>query len=174
MSVGTGLKASALVCLPGLSMNGLMERVVREYLAQGFVVRGYYGGEGGTSLGFLYQISNASSASGNADSQIDGIERAARKLVEIERKSRLEIMASNPTNVEDSVFGHSYPEIRAYIALNEAMDLGARTVGLSVGFITGEANKDYALMYRVQSAHIALLFEAKFIIEEDVRTDEMP
>jgi protein arginine kinase len=177
MNVGTGIKASTLVCLPGLCLNGLMDRVMREYLAQGFVIRGYYGGEEGTSLGCLYQLSNASSASGNAESQIVGIEHAVRKLVEIERKSRLEALSSSPTTVEDSVFrAIVILKYARFIALNEAMDLLQRVrLGVNLGLITGVANKELtALMYRVQSAHIGFVIsDGSIIIEGDVRTDEM-
>lgn len=177
LDTGSGMKASILACLPALCMNGLLDRVMREYLSQGLSVRGYYGSDEGKSLGCLYHISNGSAASGDPESQIALMEQAAGKLADLERRSRQELLVSMPVTVEDSVFRAIVTAKYArFISLKEALDLVQRIkLGVNLGLITGLANKDLsALLYRVQSAHIAFVISGgSVIIEDDVRTDEM-
>jgi protein arginine kinase len=176
-NIGSGMKASVLVCLPGLCMGNLIDRVIREYLSQGFIVRGYYGSEAGTSLGCLYQISNSSAASVNIPAQIGQMEQATLKLIDLERRSRQDLASSSPTSLENNVFRAIVTAKYArFISLNEAVDLLQRIkLGLNLGLITGIANKDItALLYRIQTAHIGfLILSGSIIIEEDVKTEEL-
>ena len=176
-NVGSGMKISVLLCLPGLCLNGLLDRAVREFLAQGFVIQGYYGSEDGSSLGCLYQLSNGSSASGNVSSQISLMEQAAGKLVELEKRSRQELYASRPTSIEDTVFRAIVTAKYArFIGINESVRLLQNIrLGLNLGLITGIANRDLtALLYRIQTAHICFVISGgSIIIEEDVQTEEL-
>ena len=137
-SVGSGMTISVLACLPALCMNGLLDRVVREYLAQGFTIHGYYGSDEGSSLGCLYQLSNGSAAVGDSESQIRAMEQTAGKLVELERKSRKDLFNSTPTTVEDAVFRAIVTAKYArFISLREAVDLIRRIkLGLNLGLVT--------------------------------------
>ncbi len=176
LDAGSGLKASVLACLPSLCMGGLLDRVIREYLGQGFIIRGYYGSDAGTSLGCLYQLSNGSSASGDAESQLAQMERAAVGLAELERKARREVFATMPLTVEDSVFrAIAAAKYARFIPLPEAVDLIQRIkLGLTLGLVTGFGHKDLtALLYRIQSAHIGFVISGGDVtIEEDVRTED--
>jgi len=177
MNVGTGMKASTLLCIPAICMNGLLDRVMREYLSQGFVIKGYYGTDGNASLGCLYQLSNGSSATGDYEAQIGLVEQATRKLVDLERKSRQELLVTNPTTVEDTAFrAISTLKYARFLALPEAIDLLYRVrLGANLGLVTGISNHALtALMYRIQSAHIGFVISGgSVIIEEDVKSDEM-
>lgn len=175
--VGTGMKASVLLCLPGLCMNGLLDRVIREYLAQGFTVRGYYDSDGSASLGCLYQLSGGSSSAGDIPGQIGRMEQAAGKLADLERKSRAELYRTAPTTVEDTVFRAIVAAKYArFINLREAVDLIHRIkLGLSLGLVTGTTDRDLtALLYRVQTAHIGfVILNGSIIIEDDVVSEEL-
>jgi protein arginine kinase len=56
-NVGTGLRASAMVHLPGLCLAGHMEKVTRALSQDGLAVRGWLG-EGTEAAGNVFQISN--------------------------------------------------------------------------------------------------------------------
>ena len=56
-NVGTGLRASAMVHLPGLCLSGQMDKVTRALNQDGLAVRGWLG-EGTEAAGNIYQISN--------------------------------------------------------------------------------------------------------------------
>jgi protein arginine kinase len=176
-SVGSGMKASALLSLAALSMNGLLDRAIQECLAQGFTVTGYYGGKNGQSLGALYTLSNASSAAGTAASQLSDVERAAARLIELERRSRAELFAKEPNLVEDAVFrALAVAKYARYIALDEAFSLIQRIkLGLSLGLIAGISDADLtALLYRVQTAHcLFVLAGGEIALDGDVKTEQM-
>lgn len=177
MNIGSGMKASVVMGLSGLCMTGLIDRVIRDFLSQGFTISGYYGSEEGNSLGSLYQISNSSSASGDIPSQIAHIEIAVKKLVELERRSRRELATASPTTLENTVFRAIVAAKYArFISLRESIDLIQRIkLGLNLELITGICNKDLtALLYRVQSAHIGFVLSGgSIIIEEDVLTEDL-
>ena len=56
-NVGTGLRASAMVHLPGLCLAGQMDKVTRALNQDGLAVRGWLG-EGTEAAGNIYQVSN--------------------------------------------------------------------------------------------------------------------
>lgn len=174
---GTGLKASILVCLPALCLNGLLDRAIREFLSQGLSIRGYYGADNSGSLGCLYQISNGSASSGDAESQLAIMEQAALKLALLERKSRKDLLDTIPVTVEDTVFrAIVIAKYARFLPFKEAVDLLQRIrLGVNLSLITGIGNNDIsALLYRVQNAHITFVISGgSVIIEEDVKTDEM-
>lgn len=175
-STGTGIKASAVLCLSGLAMNGHLERVIRDYLANGFVLRGYYGQSNGLSLGCLYQISNLSASTGDSDSQLSVLNQAVTKLVELERKSRSELFRSRPTIVEDTVFRAIVTAKYArLLPLSEAIDLIHRIkLGVNVALIKGITNYNLtALLYRIQNAHLQFVISStSIIIEEELVSEE--
>jgi protein arginine kinase len=176
-NAGSGMSISVLACLPALCMNGLLDRVVREYLAQGFAIHGFYGSEESGSLGCLYQLSNGSAAAGDPEAQIRAMEQTAGKLVELERKSRKELFNAMPTTVEDAVFRAIVAAKYArFISHREALDLVRRIkLGLNLGLVTGIENRDLsALLFRIQNAHISFVISGgSVIIEKDVETDEL-
>ena len=56
-NLGTGLRASVMLFLPALTVNGIMPKVIRSISRLGLTVRGVYG-EGSEAEGYKYQISN--------------------------------------------------------------------------------------------------------------------
>jgi len=99
-NVGTGLRLSVMLHLPGLKMTNELEKVRRAAHDMGLAVRGFYG-EGSESPGEFYQISNQTTL-GKSDEMIllemereiiprvVGYERAARKNLISNRREQLE------------------------------------------------------------------------------------
>ncbi len=175
-STGTGLKISALVCLTGLSMNGLLDRVIRDFLANGFVLKGFYGQQNSTSLRCLYQVSNLSASHGDIDSQLSIMNQAVTRLVSLERKSRSELLRSKPTMIEDSIFRAIVTAKHArLLPLSEAIDLLHRIkLGVNLALIKGIGNHELtALLYRIQNAHLHFVLSGDSItIEGDIVSEE--
>lgn len=176
-NAGQAMRLSVLLSLSGLCMNGLIERVIRDYLAQGFIVRGYYGQRDSVSLGCVYQLSNYHSMAPDIDSLVVSMEQAAGKLVELERKSRNDLVTTKPTLVEDTVFRAVVAAKYArFLSFAEAIDLIQRIrLGVYAGLITGVGYTDIAsLLYRTQNAHISFIISGgSIIIEDDVATEEL-
>lgn len=175
-NTGSAMKISVLCSLQGLCLNGLLERVIREYLAQGFSIRGFFGSSRNTSLGCLYQLSGGSCSSGDIQSQITRMEQAAGKLAALERRCRTDLFEARKTELEDTVFrALSTAKYARFIGRDEAVDLIERIrLGLNLELVTGITNTELtALLYRIQSAHISFVISSgSIIIEEDVRQEE--
>lgn len=173
---GSGMRVSALLCLPGLCMGSLIDRALREYLGNGFDAQGYYGTRGEESLGFLYRLSLASSGGGSLESQLQRLEQGAAKLADLERKTREELYAQRPTQVEDAVYRSIVTAKYArFIGFDEAVSLlGTLRLGLELSLLTGLKPVDLAaLLYRVQNAHLSFVISGgSIIIEEDVTSEE--
>lgn len=176
-NVGTALKLSVLLCLPSLSMSGLIERIIREFLGQGFIITGFYGSDLKFSLGSLYQMSLISVSNGNSDNQLLVMAQGVAKLLELERKGRNELLLKRKTEIEDVVYRAIVTAKYArFISVTEGVSLLEKIrLGISLGMITGIAHKDLtALLYRIQTAHIHFVISTGSItIEEDVTTEEM-
>ncbi len=182
-NTGSGMKISALLNLPALEMTGLIERVIREFLSQQYIIRGYYGAGRDSaqsqvaSLGALYHISNASAGVGTIESQLAFMEQGAAKLVELERKAREDLWVRRKTEVEDAVFRAIVTAKYArFISLTEGVSLlGSLRLGLYLGLVTGVLHRDLtALLYRIQTAHIGFVISSTgIIIEEDITSEEM-
>ncbi len=177
LNSGTGMKVSVLASLPALCMSGMIDRVIRDFLASGFTITGTYPAEGSLSAGSLYQLSNTSACEGSVETQIRALEESGSKLIDLERKSRTELLASRSTRVEDTVFRAIVTAKYArFIAYAEAVDLIQRIrLGFALGLITGTTHADLtALLYRVQNAHIGfVILSGSIIIEEDIDSEEL-
>ncbi len=176
-SAGTGMKASVLLSLSGLVMTSLAERVIRESLSQGFLIRGYYTSGNNDSLGALYQICNASGANGDMESQIESLEMMVRRIIEMERRSREELLNTQPTSIEDIVYRAVVTARYArFIPVREGVELISRIkLGLHLGLVSGISDSALtALLYRIQNAHLGfVILGGSIIIEEDIKTEEM-
>lgn len=176
-NIGSALKFSVLFCLPSLSMSGLIERVIREFLGQGFIITGFYGSDIKFSLGSLYQMSMLSVSNGNTENQLQIMEQGVGKLLELERKARKELLSKRKTEIEDVVYRAIVAAKYArFISVTEGITLIEKIrLGINLGMITGIQNKDLtALLYRIQTAHIHFVISTgSIIIEEDVSAEEM-
>ncbi|ULQ59939.1 hypothetical protein K7I13_00910 [Brucepastera parasyntrophica] len=175
--VGSGMKTSVFLSLQGLHISGFIDRVIREYLAQGFIIHGYYGEKQDESLGSLYQFCNSSCASGDIDSQLAEIEEAIKKIVALERESRNELLAVKPTILEDiSYRAIVTAKYARFLSLQESIELLQDIkLGLSLGLITGVTHSALtALLFRIRNGHISFVIQNKSImLEEDIQTDEL-
>ncbi len=90
---GNGLSFKALLHLPALGGNGLIEKAFRGLLARGLAVRGFFGSDEG-SVGDVYEISTDRAFGQTMRGLAEDFEAALRAVVQAERKSREE-MARN-------------------------------------------------------------------------------
>lgn len=86
-NLGTGLRASVMLFLPALTINGLMPRVYRSIAPLGLTVRGMYG-EGSEAEGYMYQISNEVTLGVIEENILEQVEEAVRNIAELEEVER--------------------------------------------------------------------------------------
>lgn len=86
-NTGTGLRASALVHLPAVTLTKQMGTVIQAFGKIGFTVRGLYG-EGSEAEGNLYQLSNQTGMGRSEEDVIRSLIDACQQVTEQEREAR--------------------------------------------------------------------------------------
>ena len=102
-NVGTGVRVSAMLHLPGLKLINEIEKVRRAAKAMNLAVRGYYG-EGTEALGDIYQLSNQTTLGKTETDILTGFaDDIMPKIIEYERHARRRLMENRRQVVEDRV-----------------------------------------------------------------------
>jgi len=135
-NVGTGLRASILIHLPGLALTREIENVITRISKVGLMVRGFYG-EGTDVLGNLFQISNQTTLGRTEEEIIDSLAKVSKQIIEYEKGAQETLMKDAPEQIEDKVW-RSYGILSnaRVLASNEVMNLlSAMRLGLSLELI---------------------------------------
>lgn len=155
-NVGTGLRASVLVHLPGLVLTQEIGRVLQGISQVGLTFRGLYG-EGSEVVGNFFQISNQTTLGKSEEELIDHLQSLVQRVVEYERQARAVLLRDAPMVIEDKVW-RAYGLLRYAhsISFEEVMNLlsGVRLgVGLKLipGLSVFTLNQ---IMIFAQSAHL--------------------
>ena len=101
-NVGTGMRVSVMVFLPGLSMTGNINKVLEAVQGLGMNIRGVYG-EGTKAQGAMYQISNKQTLGISEKEIAKNIKNVTEKVIEQERIAR-KLLAKNRIELEDRVY----------------------------------------------------------------------
>lgn len=111
-NVGTGLRASVMLHLPGLVMTKRINRVLNAIAQLGLTVRGLYG-EGTEAHGNLFQVSNQITLGQSEEEIISKLEGVTQQLINQERSARSAVYKAKPWALEDRIY-------RAYGILTNA------------------------------------------------------
>lgn len=101
-NVGTGMRASILIHLPGVVLTKEIDRVLRGVLQLGLSVRGTYG-EGTQTKGYLFQISNQRTLGQSEEEIVETLTRMAHQIIEYERDAREYLATKMGLYIEDKV-----------------------------------------------------------------------
>ncbi len=101
-NVGTGLRASAMLHLPGLVMADQMEKVVRALNQDGLAVRGWFG-EGSEAVGSIFQISNQQTLGPSEADILRSLSGWLKTIIEQEENARLLLLQSDPEKFFDKI-----------------------------------------------------------------------
>lgn len=102
-NVGTGLRASVMMHLPGLVHTQQAVRILAALSQVGLAVRGIYG-EGTEALGNLFQISNQVTLGRTEEEIIDNLELATRQLIDQEHAARKVLLEQAQVQLENRVW----------------------------------------------------------------------
>ncbi|HET6441725.1 MAG TPA: protein arginine kinase [Phycisphaerae bacterium] len=101
-NVGTGMRASVMLHLPGLVLTRQIEKVFRAVARLRLAVRGLYG-EGTQATGDFYQISNQGSLGKSEQEILKTLDAAIPQIVEYEKQARAVLVAESPTPLDDKI-----------------------------------------------------------------------
>jgi protein arginine kinase len=159
-NVGTGLRASILIHLPGLVLTRDIDNVINRISKVGLVARGFYG-EGTDVLGNLFQISNQTTLGRSEDEIIDSLSKVTQQIIEYEMNSQETLMKDASDQIEDKVW-RSYGILlhARVLSSNEIMNLlSALRLGVSLKLIDEVSLDDINdLLIVTQPAHIQKYF----------------
>lgn len=136
-NVGTGLRASVMLHLPGLVFSGQIGSAIQGISKLRLAVRGLFG-EGTDNQGNFFQISNQSTLGESELQIIDRISSVIKQLINHEKNARLSLLEKNQYFLLDKV-GRSYGTLRhSYIVSSEdAMNaLSGIRMGVDMGMFS--------------------------------------
>jgi protein arginine kinase len=157
-NVGTGLRASVLIHLPGLVLTKEISKVLQGLAQVGLTFRGLYG-EGSEVVGNFFQLSNQTTLGKSEHDLLDHLAKMVRQVMDYEEQARQVLLRDAPAIIEDKVW-RAYGLLRfaRSLSFEEAMNLlsGVR-LGVGVGLIPDVSlytlNK---LLVHTQPAHLAV------------------
>lgn len=124
-NLGTGLRASVMMFLPGLTESGKIGALMKEVTSLGLTIRGLYG-EGSEAEGYIYQISNEVTLGVSEAQIIKEVESTVLQICQAERDQMQRLYVKNELLTMDKAkksFGVltnavmlSYGEFLAHIA----------------------------------------------------------
>lgn len=99
-NLGTGMRASVMMFLPGLTQNGGLKAVLPTLKENGLTVRGTFG-EGSTTEGCIYQISNERTLGVSEKDILDAVIDTTKMLCKQEGKAREEMLKKSGAELKD-------------------------------------------------------------------------
>jgi protein arginine kinase len=137
-NVGTGLRASVMMHLPGLVLTQQINQIVPAISQFGLVVRGIYG-EGSEALGNIFQISNQITLGKSEEDIVEDLQSVVTQIISQERYAREALVKTSNIQLEDRVF-RSYGILsnsRVIESLEAAKCLSDVRLGIDLGYIKG-------------------------------------
>jgi len=155
-NVGTGMRASAMLHLPGLVLSEQINQVIKSVNQIGLAVRGLYG-EGTEALGNLFQISNQMTLGESERQILDRLTKVVNHLIEHELNARQKLLQEKGRMVADQL-GRAYGVMQnSYsITSKEALNLLSLLIlGVDLGILPNSLREKIdELFVLTQPAHL--------------------
>ncbi len=156
-NVGTGIRVSVMLHLPGLRMSGQMEKVVRSARDMRLAVRGLHG-EGTEAAGDFYQVSNQRTLGASEQQIIEEFKnQVVPKIVDYEQKTREKLLAEHAHFVDDKAFrAMGALQNARTISSEESLELLSQLrMGVTLARVSGvKLDTLNELFLRTQPAHL--------------------
>jgi protein arginine kinase len=135
-NVGTGLRASVLIHLPGLVLTKEINKTLHGLTKVGLTYRGLYG-EGSEVVGNFFQLSNQTTLGKSETELLDHLRRIVHHVMTVEEEARRILLRDAPAILEDKCW-RAFGLLRyaRSLSFEETMNLlsGVR-LGASLGLI---------------------------------------
>ncbi len=109
-NVGTGLRASVFMHLPGLVLTKEIGKVLQGLSQVGLTFRGLYG-EGSEVVGNFFQVSNQTTLGKTEEDLIDHLDRIVRQVIQYETQAR-QVLLRDARAVTDDKIWRAYGLLR--------------------------------------------------------------
>jgi protein arginine kinase len=167
-NVGTGMRASAMLHLPGLVLSELINQVIQAVSKIGLAVRGLYG-EGTEAMGNLFQISNQTTLGEKEDEIISRLSKVIETIIEKEHDARQMLIQKKSNTLWDQI-GRAYGVLTFAHAMSSKEALNLLSI-IKLGVDLGAFPEDRrlpidALFIDTQPAHLQKGSQQKLNAEE--------
>lgn len=175
--LGTGMRASVMLHLPGLALRGEVGQVEQALTRLGATLRGAFG-DGSEAWGDLYQLGNAVSLGENEEATVGRVDELAREVIRHEQSARLGLARRETIRLYDHI-GRSYGILRFSRLLTTEEALGgisALVTGVRLGILpTVNLDALNRLLLDVQPGHLRCRApaETERAVHDVVRADRV-
>src|ERR1051325_6331665 len=167
-NVGTGMRASAMLHLPGLVLHEQVNQIIQAVNKLGLAVRGLYG-EGTEALGNVFQVSNQMTLGESEPDIVERLNKVLAQIIEHEENARGTLLEKKPKTVMNQI-GRAYGILaNAHsISSKETMNLlSLMRLGADLGmFPNVERGLVDELFIITQPAHLQKQFSEKLGADE--------
>ena len=167
-NVGTGMRASAMLHVPGLVLSEQINQVIQAVNKIGLAVRGLYG-EGTEALGNLFQISNQTTLGETEEEIVERLQKVILQVIEHENNAR-EMLLQRRSNTLFDHIGRSYGILKNAYSMHskEALNLlSLAKLGCDMGFYPEEQRQAVdELFMETQPAHLQKGSQRKLAADE--------
>ncbi len=153
-NVGTGMRASVMVHLPGMKLVGMTKVLMDSVVKAGLAVRGIYG-EGSEALGDMFQVSNQITLGVTEEDLTATIQGVCEQIMEKERAARSVLLRNKRLEIEDKLYrSWGILKYARTLTSKEFMELLSDVrLAVSLGFLSDITQTDLnRLMLAVQPA----------------------
>jgi len=167
-NVGTGMRASAMLHLPGLVLSELINQVIQAVSKIGLAVRGLYG-EGTEAMGNLFQVSNQTTLGEKEDEIISRLSKVIETIIEKEHDARQVLIQKKSNTLWDQI-GRAYGVLTYAHAMTSKEALNLLSI-IKLGVDLGAFPEDRRLpidelFIDTQPAHLQKSSQQKLNAEE--------
>jgi protein arginine kinase len=167
-NVGTGMRASAMLHLPGLVLSEMINQVIQAVNKIGLAVRGLYG-EGTEAMGNLFQISNQHTLGDKEEEIIARLSKVIETIIEKEHDARQVLIQKKPNTLWDQI-GRAYGVLTYAHAMTSKEALNLLSI-IKLGVDLGAFPEDRRLpidelFIDTQPAHLQKSSQQKLNAEE--------
>ncbi|UBH08525.1 protein arginine kinase [Macrococcus armenti] len=165
-NIGTGLRASVMLHLPGLSIMNRMNRIAQTINRFGFTIRGIYG-EGTQALGHIYQVSNQLTLGKDEVSIIEDLQQVVEQIIEEELNMRKRMNNYDHIETIDRIYRSlGILKYSRKISVEEAsLRLSEVKLGIDMGIIDIPFRFN-ELMIAIQAPFLNTVYDSDVTVEE--------
>ncbi|UXR78546.1 MULTISPECIES: protein arginine kinase [unclassified Staphylococcus] len=151
-NIGTGMRASVMLHLPGLSIMKRMNRIAQSINRFGFTIRGIYG-EGSQVYGHVYQVSNQLTLGKSEHEIIEALTELVTQIIHEELEVRQRLLAHKENETLDRIYRSlGILKYSRRISVDEASyRLSDIKLGIDLGVLDMPAFDFNAMMIAIQS-----------------------
>jgi len=167
-NVGTGMRASCMLHLPGLIMTKKINRILELIAKLSFTTRGFFG-EGTQAIGNFFQVSNQVTLGLSETEILNNLSGIMRQLKAQELESRDHMVSKYKTSLHDRIWrALGILKSCRLIASNETLGhLSLLRLGIDLGIIKNlEKELINSLFIIIQPSHLQKIYKKKLSHQE--------